>query len=430
MSKSFRYICRNCGYRSHKWFGRCPSCGNYDTLSESGEEVRKTKVFKLSFAKPERMKSGLEEWDRVLGGGLVKGSVVLLAGEPGIGKSTLMLQIADSLDANVLYVAGEETLEQVSMRAERIGASCRNVSFVNTNDLKEILEVSKSFDVVIVDSIQMLFNEDVSGIPGSVSQVRESTSRIVELAKKYNISFVLTGHITKSGDIAGPKVMEHTVDVVLYMEGDRRSDLRILRSYKNRFGSSEEVGILRMTERGLVPIEDKGKLFVSGMETKKPGIARSIIVEGRMPMVVEVQALVSRSFYANPMRNTTGYDLRRLNMLLAVLERFGRFKLRGYDIFLNVVGGIKVSDPSLDLAVLISIASSLRNKPIEPKALFVGEVGLTGDVLPASMMERRIKEAMHQGFELMYSNYRPSSEVGFKIVSVRDVGEVLHVCLG
>ncbi len=436
------YICKNCGYRSARWLGRCPSCGHWDTFVLESEEHRTSasrvplpvRISDIRTSTPSiRYASGMEEWDRVLGGGLVSGSLVILGGDPGIGKSTLALQVSAGTERKVLYVAAEESVERVAERAGRLDIGSANIHIVSEHSVDAVARLLEGefFEIVVVDSIQMMKVDANPSYPGSVSQVRDATLMLQEVARRKNIAFLIIGHVTKSGEIAGPRTMEHMVDVVFYLEGDRKTDLRILRAYKNRYGSTDEIGLFVMGERGLHPVEDPHRLFVSPGRGPRVGVARSVVMEGRRTIPLEVQALAVRTYYAAPMRNTTGYDVRRLNMLLAVLEKHARIRLRNHDIFVNIVGGLKVSDWAVDSAVLMAIVSAFRGFPLDPDAVFIGEVGLTGDILPAPSMEMRTKEAMRMGIKNIYANAEEGAfgGGGIKILKVTNIGELLSVCL-
>ncbi len=438
------YVCRNCGYKSLKWLGRCPVCGEWDSFVEEKETENRSgksrSVEPVNLLTPlqlretgTRYRSGIEEWDRVLGGGIVSGSMVLLGGDPGIGKSTLALQIADAIDKPVLYVSAEESPVQVAQRARRLNLKGKNISIVSEYSANAIAQHlhEKFYSLVVVDSIQMIKVDENPSYPGSVSQVRDALLMFQEVARKKNIAFLIIGHVTKSGEIAGPRTMEHMVDVVLYLEGDRRTDMRILRAYKNRFGTTDEIGLFLMKEKGLIPVEDPYRLFISQESRPRIGVARSIVLEGRRSIPVEVQALAVRTYYAAPLRNTTGYDHRRLNMLLAVLEKYARIRLRNHDIFVNIVGGLKVSDWSIDSAVLMAIVSAFKGFPLDPESAYVGEVGLTGDILPSPSIDLRVKEARRVGIRNIYAHVRKNStmEGGIKILKATNIEELLSLWL-
>lgn len=351
----------------------------------------------------ERIPSGNEEFDLVLGGGIVKGSLVLIGGSPGVGKSTLLLKIAGLLaqkSKKILYAAGEESNQQIKLRAGRLDAVNKNLYILGEIEIGAILDEAKGgeYELIIVDSIQTMYSSSLDSAPGSVSQVKEITFQLMRHAKEHNIAVFIIGHITKEGSIAGPRVLEHMVDTVLYFDGDGSSDIRILRSFKNRFGSTSEIGIFEMTADGLVAAKDISSKFFS-KDSKNPGFAITVLLEGTRPLAVEVQALVSESPYPNPKRSSNGFDNSRLTMILALLERKLGFSLSRYDVYINIVGGIKVTEPSIDLAVIAAIVSSFKNRPINPETVFIGEVSLTGDIREVSAIENRLKEAASQGFK-------------------------------
>jgi DNA repair protein RadA/Sms len=404
-SKTY-YYCRECGYTSSKWLGRCPGCGNWDTFEELKEEngpkrgpsspPQLLKLPEVEKEEVERFSTGEPELDLVLGGGVVPGSLVLIGGSPGVGKSTLMLKVAGQIEGEVLYVAGEESPTQIKMRAERLGVTGENISLLPELELSKITTAIEKgeFRLVIVDSIQTLYWEEIPSAPGSISQIREVTFKLMRVAKELGVPIFIIGHITKEGAIAGPRVLEHMVDTVLYFEGNGGQELRILRAFKNRFGSTSEIALFEMGERGLVSAKNR-TLF-----STKPVAGSSItaIMEGSRPIVLEVQALVAES-YGTPRRSTTGYDPSRLNMLLALLEKRLNLPLNRFDVFINVSGGIKINETGADLAVVTAILSSFRNRAIAKETLFIGEVSLVGDVRPVAGLEQRLKEAANLGFK-------------------------------
>lgn len=414
-----QYICQNCGASSPKWLGRCPSCGEWNSYVEevvvkssssvtSGLVHTKAHPVLLSDIETEenqRLDTGDKELNRVLGGGLVAGSIVLIGGEPGIGKSTLVLQVAlDIKNTRVLYVSGEESLQQLKLRANRLNRSEGECFFLSETQLEQILLHMEQMQpgLVIIDSIQTIGTDRVESSPGSVTQIRECTSAILKVAKENSIPVFLIGHINKEGSLAGPKVLEHIVDTVLQFEGDRNHMYRILRSVKNRFGSTSEMGIFEMTHDGLREVSNPSELLLSESDQNLSGTAVSASMEGMRPFLIEVQALVSSAAYATPQRSATGFDLRRLNMLLAVLEKRAGFKLISKDVFLNIAGGIRVDDPAIDMAVLSAILSSNFDIPVDPSICFSGEVGLTGEIRPVTRIEQRIEEAQKLGFKEIY----------------------------
>ncbi|HEY4784405.1 MAG TPA: DNA repair protein RadA [Bacteroidales bacterium] len=439
------FICQNCAAESARWLGRCPSCGSWNTFVE---EVVRTSTAKtvlpiprglvkpvslneISTSKDRRIDTKIGELNRVLGGGLVKGSLVLLGGEPGVGKSTLALQLALHLnEEKILYISGEESLQQIKLRAERINPESGNCLFANETSLENILNHCQSIepDVVVIDSIQTIAAENLESATGSVSQVRECTTALLRYAKSSNTSIILIGHITKDGYLAGPKALEHIVDVVLQFEGDNNHVYRILRSNKNRFGSTSEIGIFEMRNEGLKEITNPSDILISSNEEQLSGISIAATLDGIRPFLIEVQSLVSTAAYGMPQRSSTGFDSRRLNMLLAVLEKRAGFKLAAKDVFLNITGGIKVDDPAIDMAVISSVLSSNLDLYIDHQYCFAGEVGLSGEIRPVSRIEQRIKEAEKLGFKKIYISKanRSGLNVKFKIEIV-SVGKVEHL---
>tara|TARA_R110001599_G_scaffold95825_2_gene248345 strand:- start:11186 stop:12544 length:1359 start_codon:yes stop_codon:yes gene_type:complete len=410
------FFCQNCGAQTPKWTGQCSTCNEWNTIVEEviQKEVKRNWKQSISVkqkAKPlrideiqlnpeERIKTNNNELDTVLGGGLVKGSVTLLGGEPGIGKSTLLLQVALSISQKVLYVSGEESQSQIKMRAERIDASTSNcliLTETNTQQIfKNIEEVLPEF--LIIDSIQTLHTESIDATPGSISQIRETTAELIKFAKETATPVLLIGHINKEGQIAGPKILEHMVDVVLQFEGDRNHTYRILRAQKNRFGSTAELGIYEMLSNGLREISNPSEILISKKDDDLSGTAIASTLEGIRPLMIEIQALVSTAVYGTPQRSTTGYNLKRLHMILAVLEKRAGFKLGAKDVFLNITGGIYVDDPAIDLAVVAAILSSNEDVAISPQVCFAAEVGLAGEIRPVSKIDQRISEAEKLGY--------------------------------
>lgn len=413
------YICQNCGAKESKWVGRCPMCGEWNSFEEEVEIKGKGKgntvfpqapsrALRLSEVKVNadaRRDTGDGELNRVLGGGLVPGSMILLGGEPGIGKSTLVLQFAlQNRCGRVLYVSGEESIAQIKMRAQRLGTANDECLFLSGNSLEMVLEQCRAVqpDLLIIDSIQTLATETVDSIPGSLSQIRECTNALLRYSKENTVSTILIGHITKDGQLAGPKILEHMVDTVLHFEGDQQYMYRILRSMKNRFGSTSEIGIYEMLQSGLRQVSNPSELLLSNHGQDLSGIAVSATMEGVRPILLEVQALVSTAAYGVPQRSATGFDSRRLNMLLAVLEKRVGFRLAAKDVFLNIAGGIRVSDPALDLAVVMSVLSSNIDAALPRDTVFAGEVGLSGEIRAISRIEQRISEAGKLGFKQIY----------------------------
>jgi len=422
-SKSI-YFCQNCGNQSSKWLGKCPACGEWNTFVEevistgkqeskaylkSVKKVVPQPISDISFEKESRINTCMEEMNRVLGGGMVAGSIILIGGEPGIGKSTLLLQMALNIkNARVLYVSGEESARQLKMRADRIGignTDCIILNETNTNEIfRHIGDLEP--DILVIDSIQTLHTDFLESTAGSISQIRETASEFQKFAKTTNIPVVLIGHITKDGNIAGPKILEHMVDTVLNFEGDRHYGFRILRSVKNRFGSTSELGIFEMNSGGLREVKNPSEILLSQRDESVSGVAIAAMIEGQRPMLVEVQALVGTAAYGTPQRSATGFDTRRMNMLLAVLEKRSSYKVSTKDIFLNIAGGIRVDDPAIDLAVIASIVSSAEDISIGNNICFAAEVGLSGEIRTVSRTESRILEAEKLGFEkIIVSKY-------------------------
>ncbi|MDD2564933.1 MAG: DNA repair protein RadA [Salinivirgaceae bacterium] len=412
------FFCTNCGTQHSKWSGKCNACNEWNTIVEEVIVVDKQKKTTLGDSRPKpvllssidveetpRLNTFDKEFDRVLGGGLVPGSIVLLGGEPGIGKSTLMLQVALNMpEKKIFYVSGEESYGQIKMRAERINTGFNNLYlYSETNTLSIITEVENlKPDIVIIDSIQTTTTPYIDSSAGSVSQVRESAAELQRFAKQSNIPFILIGHITKDGSIAGPKVLEHMVDVVMQFEGDRNHGYRILRTSKNRFGSTAEIGIYEMESYGLREVSNPSEILISHREESTSGVAIAVNLEGNRVLMIETQALVSPAVYGTPQRSTTGFDARRLNMLLAVLEKRCGFRLGAKDVFLNITGGIKVDDPAIDLAIVASILSSNEDIPIDPGFCFAAEVGLSGEIRPIPKIEQRIAEAQKLGYRQIF----------------------------
>lgn len=450
------YICNNCGNESPKWVGKCPVCGEWNTYVEevvmkqptSRVSVAITGNFEISKTKPLQLKeveTGEEarvdlkdnELNRVLGGGLVPGSLVLIGGEPGIGKSTLILQTVLNLkDQKVLYVSGEESAKQLKLRADRIDSTNQNIFIVCETNLEQIFVHVKNVlpDVLIIDSIQTVYTENIESSPGSVSQVRECSAAILRFAKETGTPTILIGHINKEGSIAGPKVLEHIVDTVLQFEGDQHYMYRILRSVKNRYGSTAELGIYEMRQDGLRQVSNPSELLLTQNHEGLSGVSIAAAIEGVRPFLIETQALVSTAAYGTPQRSATGFDIRRMNMLLAVLEKRAGFKLVQKDVFLNIAGGLKVNDPATDLAVISAVLSSSLDIAIEHHICMAGEVGLSGEIRPVNRIEQRILEAEKLGFSkilIPYNNLKGfTSKVNIEIISVRKVEEAFRQLFG
>jgi len=414
------FFCQNCGANSPKWVGKCPSCGEWNTYveelvpkkgksapSEPWETERNhpRPIHEIEFDAQQRLKTGFEEFDRTLGGGIVPGSLVLIGGEPGIGKSTLMLQMAIGLpQVKILYASGEESPEQIRMRADRIGINSQQCFLLSETSVENLLnEVNKlQPQLLIVDSIQTLYTDQLDAAIGSVSQVRECAGKLMKYAKQTGVPVFLIGHVNKDGAIAGPKVLEHMVDTVLQFEGDRHLAYRILRTSKNRYGSTSELGIYQMLEKGLAEVKNPSEVLISPREEGLSGITIGATIEGNRPLLIEGQSLVSPATYGTPQRSTTGFDTKRLNMLLAVLEKRIGIRLSAQDIFLNIAGGIRVNDPALDLAVCAGLFSSFEDVPIDQSICFAGEVGLGGEIRAVNRVDARINEAAKLGFKEIY----------------------------
>lgn len=451
------FYCNNCGASAAKWVGRCPSCGQWNTYVE--EVVTKEKNDKTNWedynskevsikgAKPlnlveankeERIETPDNELNRVLGGGIVPGSVILIGGEPGIGKSTLMLQLAMHLNnLKVLYISGEESESQIKMRADRVGNHNANCYILTETSTRQIMLQLKKLkpQLVIIDSIQTLSSDLIDSTAGSISQIRECTGEMLRFAKETDTPVVLIGHITKDGVIAGPKLLEHMVDTVLQFEGDRHHSYRILRTVKNRFGSTSELGIYEMQGSGLRQVSNPSEILISQREHNVSGVAIAAAVEGLRPLLIEVQALVSQTAYGTPQRTSTGYDSRRMNMLLAVLEKKCGFRFGIQDVFLNIAGGIKVEDPGIDLAVAAALISSANDMPIDQKITFAGEIGLSGEIRAVNRIEQRISEADKLGFEQIFiSKYNKKglnpSHFNIKIVALSRLEEAFSLLFG
>ena len=409
------FHCRECGHESIKWQGRCPECGSWNSMREelrtpqrqSGRTVAAVpvahRVNELEREKEERIDTGIAEVNRVLGGGLVRGSLLLLAGDPGIGKSTLALQLAEKIKTadTILYVTGEESLRQIKLRADRLGAGRENLLILAETNLELILSAVEEYKpaLLIVDSIQTAYLPGVQSAPGSISQLRECTGRIMWTAKNNDVATVLIGHVTKEGSIAGPRILEHMVDTVLYFEGERYYQYRILRSFKNRFGSADELGVFRMEKEGLIEIESPSAVFLAERPARRSGSTVVPCMEGSRPILVELQALTVKSSFGQPRRMTTGPDVGRTAMLMAVLEKRVGLKTGENDIYINIVGGLKLGEPALDLGILVAVSSSIRNIAVDEEMVIMGEVGLTGEIRSINQIERRLAEAAKMGFK-------------------------------
>lgn len=449
-TKNVVYFCQECGYESAKWMGQCPVCREWNTFVEEPVDRRRekaapgkgcstAKVVKISdvaMEEEKRQSTGMDELDRVLGGGLVKGSLVLVGGDPGIGKSTILLQVCGNLASagrNVIYVSGEESLQQIKMRAQRMGAGTENVSLyceTNLTDIEEMVRREKP-DILVIDSIQTMYHEAVSSAPGSVSQVRESTGVFMQIAKKMGITVLLVGHVTKEGVVAGPRVLEHMVDTVLYFEGDRHAAYRILRGVKNRFGSTNEIGVFEMREDGLREVPNPSEIMLSGKPERVSGSVVACAIEGTRPVLLEIQALVCRSNFAIPRRTAAGTDANRISLLMAVLEKRLGAAIGTCDAYVNIAGGIRINEPAVDLGIVLAILSSYKNIPVADDIICFGEVGLSGEVRAVSMAEIRVREAQKLGFHTVMlpevSKKNINAVQGVKLVGVRNVQEALQV---
>lgn len=446
------FFCQNCGHEESKWLGQCPACGEWNTFVEeridSGvtkgtaaasravrDSVREAKVMPLTEVTAnddERCETGIRELDRVLGGGIVPGSLVLVGGDPGIGKSTLLLQVCQRMARmkKILYISGEESQAQIKLRANRMGKFTPNLLLLcetNLETIRGVIEKERP-ELVIIDSIQTMYSEDVSSAPGSVSQVRESTNIFMQLAKGLCIPIFIVGHVTKEGTVAGPRVLEHMVDTVLYFEGDRHASYRILRAVKNRFGSTNEIGVFEMRQDGLAEVENPSEYMLSGKPENASGSVAACSMEGTRPILIEIQALVCRSNFGMPRRTAAGTDYNRVNLLMAVLEKRLGLSLGNCDAYVNIAGGIRMNEPAIDLGIVMAIMSSYRNRPIDEKTIVFGEVGLSGEVRAVSMPEQRVNEAKKLGFETCIlpevSLKMVKGISGIRLVGVKTINDV------
>lgn len=457
-AKTTAFFCKECGYESAKWLGQCPACREWNTFVE--EPVGKkepsakrgigsrdaapgqTQAKPLSLAdirldEQDRMNTGFGELDRVLGGGIVKGSLVLVGGDPGIGKSTLLLQVCRNLAAagkKVLYISGEESLKQIKLRANRIGEITGQLLFLCETSLEliESVIVEEGPDVVVIDSIQTMFREEIASAPGSVSQVRESTNILLQIAKGHGIAVFIVGHVTKEGVVAGPRVLEHMVDTVLYFEGERSAAYRIVRGVKNRFGSTNEIGVFEMMESGLSEVENPSEYMLSGRPEDASGAVVACSMEGTRPVLLEVQALITPTAFGMPRRTAAGTDYNRVNLLMAVLEKRCHYDLSHFDAYVNITGGLRMNEPALDLAILMAVVSSMKDKAVDAKTIIFGEVGLAGEVRAVSMAKQRVSEAKKLGFETCIlpeiSLEKMNASEGIRLIGVRNVREaIMHL---
>ncbi|HEM2901281.1 DNA repair protein RadA [Streptococcus suis] len=446
--KKTTFVCQSCEYHSPKYLGRCPNCGSWSSFVEevevaeaknervslTGEKTRPMKLNEVSSIQVARTKTNMEEFNRVLGGGVVPGSLVLIGGDPGIGKSTLLLQVSTQLSTigTVLYVSGEESAQQIKLRAERLGdIDSEFYLYAETNMQSIRTEIEKiKPDFLIIDSIQTIMSPDISSVQGSVSQVREVTNELMQIAKTNNIATFIVGHMTKEGTLAGPRTLEHMVDTVLYFEGERQHTFRILRAVKNRFGSTNEIGIFEMQSQGLVEVLNPSEVFLEERLDGATGSAIVVTMEGTRPILAEVQALVTPTMFGNAKRTTTGLDFNRASLIMAVLEKRAGLLLQNQDAYLKSAGGVKLDEPAIDLAVAVALASSYKDKPTNPQECFIGEIGLTGEIRRVNRIEQRINEAAKLGFTKVYAP--KNSLTGIKVpkeitvISVTTIGEVLQ----
>lgn len=446
------YICSSCGYESAKWCGKCPNCGEWNSMNEEIKEMPKGSAVSKSstalYSPPQeitdidtddekRYSTGSKELNRVLGGGLVKGSLVLIGGDPGIGKSTILMQVCHHMGnggRKVLYVSGEESKRQIKLRATRLGVDGNNIFLYTQTDCQAVCELIKSElpDMVVIDSIQTMNITELNSSPGSVTQVRECTSMLMRYAKSLEIPIVVVGHVNKDGAIAGPKVLEHIVDTVLYFEGDKQMSYRILRAVKNRFGSTNEIGVLEMSDKGLFDVENPSLMLLSGRPQNVSGTCVACAMEGTRPILAEVQGLVCSGGYGNPRRMATGFDYNRMMLLMAVLEKRAGYSFSGSDAYINIVGGLRLDEPAVDLAVAISLVSSLKDVPVDEKTLAFGELGLAGEIRSVSHCGLRISEAQRLGFErcivpyYCLKNLNPANYPDIEIIGVRSVREAFY----
>lgn len=442
------FFCQNCGHEENKWLGQCPMCKEWNsfveeavvvTKSSTVKQLKETEVVSLKHVKTdheERIRTSIEELDRVLGGGIVPGSLILVGGDPGIGKSTLLLQVCQKLCAakkQVLYISGEESLKQIKLRANRMGEFTEDLYLLcetNLEIIKNVIQKRKP-DMVVIDSIQTMYSEEVGSAPGSVSQVRESTNVFLQLAKGLGISIFIVGHVTKEGTVAGPRVLEHMVDTVLYFEGDRHASYRILRGVKNRFGSTNEIGVFEMRQSGLAEVQNASEFMLSGRPENASGSVVACSMEGTRPILLEIQALVCNSNFGLPRRTAAGTDYNRVNLLMAVLEKRAGMHLSNSDAYVNIAGGIKMNEPAIDLGIVLAIVSSYKNRPVDEKTIVFGEVGLSGEVRAVSMPEQRVAEAKKLGFETCIIPAVSMDMVrgiqGIKIVGVKNISDAIQL---
>ncbi len=442
MAKDTVFFCSECGYKSSKWLGKCPDCNSWNTFNEEKlikdsktkkytvvSNVKPLKIDEVPVNKELRITTGIKELDRVLGGGVVIGSVNLVGGDPGIGKSTLLLQMCRKIkdDISVLYCSSEESVEQIKLRANRLSDGNKNIFITSKTSIDLIIEDLEEIkpQIAVIDSIQTIFSDELDSAPGTVSQIRECTLKITRFAKENNITVFIVGHVTKDGALAGPKVLEHMVDCVLQFEGERYSNFRIIRSVKNRFGSTNEIGVFEMTDQGLKEVENPSNMFLEGRPKNASGTVVICSMEGTRPILAEIQALVTNSAFGNPRRMATGIDFNRSNLVLAVLEKKTGLNLASLDTYINVTGGLKIYEPACDLGIAVSVASSFKNKPIDDDLVVFGELGLTGEVRNISFLEKRITEAHKLGFKKCVIPYTQNNIFieGLEIIKVKNIIE-------
>jgi len=436
-----KYLCNGCGYETNKWLGKCPACGVYNSLVEfEPESVNNdinladgSKPFMLSEipeSKIERITTGILEFDNLIGGGLVRSSLILIGGNPGIGKSTLTLQLLAALPGKSLYIAGEESPEQIKLRADRLNIKKPEISIYQEIEINKILKTCAELnpDYLIIDSIQTVYNSQVQSAPGSIIQVRETTMRILEFVKKTHTVGIIIGHITKTGEFAGPRALEHLVDTVLYFEGDKTNDFRILRSIKNRFGATNEIGVFEMRGSGLAGVSNYANLFFYNRQEKVAGVANGVIIEGSRPILIEVQALVAPAIYGNSRRISAGFNVNKLSVIIAIIEKHCQLHLIDKDIFVNITGGLEIDEPSADLAIAVAIISSIKNRPIDFKSAFIGELGLTGELRPVARVNDRFRECQKNGiYNCIVSNQNSIDDVSRKDIKILTIGNIKEI---
>ena len=446
------YICSECGYESPKWYGKCPGCNQWNTMNEEIKDTSKSApkakstVFS-SHTKPmtissvtsedeERFDTGLKELNRVLGGGIVKGSLVLLGGDPGIGKSTILMQICQHLgdSLKILYVSGEESKRQLKLRADRINVNSSNLFVMTETNIEIVANEIQSFqpDLVMIDSIQTMNLTELSSSPGSITQIRECTNLLMRTAKDLDVPIIVVGHVNKEGSIAGPKVLEHIVDTVLYFEGDKQMSCRILRAVKNRFGSTNEIGVFEMSDKGLIEVENPSKMLLSGRPLNVSGTCVTCTLEGSRPILAEIQGLATQTGYGNPRRMSTGFDYNRMSLILAVLEKRAGYYCSNFDVYVNIVGGLRIDEPAIDLAVAMSIISSLKDTPIPATAIAFGEIGLAGEIRSVSQAQMRVNEAERLGFTriiLPSHNLKGLTSENAELIGVKNIREAFEAMI-